>query len=133
MAARTEVDRGRVLVVEDEFLVSLGITTLLKDLGFTIAGLAARVAEASAMAHSEDLALAVLDINVAGEMSWPVALKLKARGVPILFLSGYLDSNVQRPPELLDVPICVKPLSESELNAVINQLTKLPQVADRAR
>jgi hypothetical protein len=94
MSVATGSQRGRVLVVEDEFLVSLGITALLEDTGF----------------------------NIAGESIWPVALTLKARGVPMLFLSGYLDANVRRPPELLDVPICVKPLSESEVSAVIDQL-----------
>jgi DNA-binding response OmpR family regulator len=122
MAVHIDSQRGGVLIVEDEYLVSLGITALLEDLGFSIAGLAARVTDASAFAQTENLALAVLDINVAGEMSWPVALTLKNRGVPILFLSGYLDSNVQRPAELADVPICVKPLSEREVSAVVDRL-----------
>jgi DNA-binding response OmpR family regulator len=122
------IDCGKVLVVEDEFLVSLAVTSFLEDLGFAVAPLGARVSEACALAESEDLVLAILDINVAGEMSWPVARILKARRIPMLFLSGYSEANIQRPPELADVPICVKPLVEDDVRAVIDKLLGLDGV-----
>lgn len=112
---------GQVLVVEDEFLVSLGITSLLEDLGFTIVGPAARVDDACKLASDGHFACAVLDINVAGEMSWPVARILKARNVPVVFLSGYLHSSVALPPDLADIPICLKPLDEAQITSVIDR------------
>jgi DNA-binding response OmpR family regulator len=78
----------RVLVVEDEFLVSLLTIDTLESVGCEIVGLATRVAEAAQLAQSEPLDAAVLDVNVGGEMIWPVAEELQRRGVPLLFLSA---------------------------------------------
>jgi len=122
MAAGTEATRGDVLVLEDEFLVSLSITALLEDLGFSVPALTARVSDACALIERRSFALAVLDINLAGEMSWPVARMLKERGTPFFFLSGYSDSSVQRPLELQSAPLCLKPLSDDEVARVIEQL-----------
>ena len=84
----------RVLVVEDEFLVSLATIDLLESIGCEIVGPAARLAAAVELAQSESLDAAVLDINIAGEMVWPVAEELQRRGVPFLFLSAYSHLNV---------------------------------------
>src|SRR5665213_1154951 len=79
----------RVLVVEDEFLVSLTTTDFLEDIGCEVVGPAASLAAAIRLAESEPLDAAVLDINIAGDMIWPVAEELRRRDVPFLFLSEY--------------------------------------------
>lgn len=78
----------RVLVVEAEFLVSLATTDLLENVGCEIVGPATSLAMAVRLAQSEPLDAAVLDIDVGGEMIWPVAEELDRRGVPFLFLSA---------------------------------------------
>ena len=84
----------RVLVVEDEYLVSLATTDLLESVGCVILGPEARLAKAVRLAQSEALDAAVLDIDVAGELVWPVADALLRRGVPFLFLSAYAHQDV---------------------------------------
>jgi DNA-binding NarL/FixJ family response regulator len=76
----------RVLVVEDEFLVSLATTDLLESIGCEIVGPAASLATAVQLAQLEALDAAVLDINIAGELIWPAAAELQHRRVPFLFV-----------------------------------------------
>jgi DNA-binding response OmpR family regulator len=88
------IARRRILVVEDEFLVALSTTDLLERAGCEIVGPAPRMAMALGLALSEKLDAAVVDINLAGEMIWPVAAVLKSRGVPFVFLSAYTPLSV---------------------------------------
>lgn len=67
----------------------LGVEDSLAALGHTIVGPASRVANALRMVETDTCDLALLDINVAGEESYPLAKELKARGIPFVFLSGY--------------------------------------------
>jgi CheY-like chemotaxis protein len=79
----------RVLVVEDESLVAMMLEEYLAELGCIVVGSAARLGEALEMAGSLEIDLAVLDLNLAGEMSYPVAELLQTRGVPLMFATGY--------------------------------------------
>src|SRR5512134_2155638 len=79
----------RVLCVEDEALVSMLVEDMLSDLGVEIVGPVATLEEALAYAREADIDAAVLDINVGGLLTYPVAEILQARGVPIIFSTGY--------------------------------------------
>ena len=111
----------RILVVEDEFLVSLATTDLLESIGCEIVGPAADLAAAIRLAQSESLDAAVLDINIAGEMIWPVAAELQHRGVPFLFLSA-LTSLMIFPEPFAAAPRLDKPL---EQNRFLRQLSAI--------
>jgi DNA-binding response OmpR family regulator len=78
----------RILVVEDEVLASLATIDLLEGLGCVIVGPAVRVAAALQLAQTESLDAAILDIDIAGEMVWPVAEELQRRNVPLIVLSA---------------------------------------------
>jgi CheY-like chemotaxis protein len=82
-------ERLRVLIVEDEMLVAMNIEDMLLDLGHEVAGLATRLAPALALAGESEIDAAVLDVNLAGEHSFPVADLLDKRGIPFLFATGY--------------------------------------------
>jgi DNA-binding response OmpR family regulator len=103
----------RVLVVEDDFLVSLATTDLLETMGCVIIGPACRVVAALQLAQTAELDAAVLDIDIAGEMVWPVAEELQRRNVPFLFLSAYPTSGV--PLLFAAAPHLEKPLRQEEL------------------
>jgi len=49
----------------------------------------------------------VLDVNLAGEMSYPVAELLRSRGVPFLFATGYGTDGL--PEGMRNVPVLSKP------------------------
>lgn len=101
----------RVLIVEDESLVAMLLETILEDMGCTPVGPAATVDEGLAMAESETLDAALLDVNVAGRQIFPVAETLKARGVPFVFSTGYGEGGL--PDEWRGQATLQKPFTES--------------------
>lgn len=102
------VSGRRVLVVEDEYLVALGLDDNLRSLGYTVVGPVASLAAALAAASTERLDAAILDVNLAGEPVYPAAAILSERGIPFIFCSGYTGS-VRMPPEFADAPRVAKP------------------------
>jgi CheY-like chemotaxis protein len=81
--------RPRVLIVEDDALISMLIEDMLAELGYEAVGPARRLERALAMASAENLDLAILDVNLGSEQSFPVAEVLQKRGVPFVFATGY--------------------------------------------
>ena len=81
--------RLRILIVEDEMLVAMNVEDMLLDLGHEVAGIASRLAPALALAAEAEIDAAILDVNLAGEASFPVAELLDERGIPFLFATGY--------------------------------------------
>ncbi|WP_236034080.1 response regulator [Belnapia mucosa] len=83
----------RILIVEDEALVTMLLEDELSDAGAEVVGSARTVSEAlqiiERVAQDGGLDAAVLDINLAGEAVTPVANQLAALGVPFLFATGY--------------------------------------------
>jgi CheY-like chemotaxis protein len=93
-----------VLIVEDEFLLGLSLLEDLTQAGADVVGPVSTISEALQLLASEAFDLALLDINIRGEMSFPVADALVARQVPLIFLTGYeadvLPDRLQRLPRL---------------------------------
>ncbi len=110
----------RVLVVEDEVMVSWMLEDMLTDSGYEIVGPAASVNQALAMVEAEAIDLAILDINLNGERSYPVADALIARGVPFAFSTGYNKEGM--PVCYRDFPVLQKPLIMAELTLVLSKL-----------
>jgi DNA-binding response OmpR family regulator len=110
----------RVLVVEDEMLISMLIEDVLADQHCVVVGPFNRVPDALQAAQSQPLDLAVLDVNIAGTKVYPIAEQLDVRGIPFLLLSGYGKSAVP-----VDHPTwraCVKPFKTDELIAILESL-----------
>jgi CheY-like chemotaxis protein len=109
----------RVFVVEDEALVSILVETILEDIGCQVAGPYMRVSEAQAALDGETgvLDAALLDVNVAGQTVFPVAEALIARGVPVVFATGYGEAGV--PAGLRDWPTLQKPYTAADVEAAL--------------
>lgn len=103
----------KVLVVEDEGFVALLIEDMLSDLGCEIVASVAELQKACAVAAAEEIDLAVLDVNLGGERSFPVAEVLRERGVPFIFSTGYGTAGL--PPEFIGCPVLAKPFSAKGL------------------
>lgn len=86
---------GRLLVVEDEPLIAMALAQDLSKLGWDIVGPAGTVDEALRLVADKLPDAAVLDVNLGGELVYPIAEWLRARGVPFVFCSGYehLDTH----------------------------------------
>jgi DNA-binding response OmpR family regulator len=78
----------RVLVVEDEMMVSMLIEDMLSDLGCKVVGPASRLEEAIALVESHEIDCAVLDVNLGGQPIFPLADILRAKGAPFAFATG---------------------------------------------
>ena len=90
----TDQAAKRILIVEDEFLVALHLEDLLTDMGHHVVGPCSRIQNAIELARTENIDFAVLDINVAGTRSFPVADVLRQRRIPFVFASGYGDEGL---------------------------------------
>ncbi len=84
----------RILIVEDETLISMLFEDILSDFGCDVVGPALNIRQATALANEAGIDVAVLDVNVGGEPIYPVAEILEGRGVPIIFSSGYGSSGL---------------------------------------
>lgn len=79
----------RILIVEDEFLIAGTACEMLEELGAVIVGPASTVADALALVDKEPIDIALLDINLYGQSSAPVASRLESQRIPVVFATGY--------------------------------------------
>jgi CheY-like chemotaxis protein len=107
----------RALIVEDEMFVAILIEDMLLELGYDVAGMASRVATALPLVGTLDFDFAILDVNLAGEMSFPVADALAERGLPYFFASGYGQLGIVAPHA--HRPVLSKPFSTKDLQSAI--------------
>jgi CheY-like chemotaxis protein len=112
----------KVLVVEDNYLVAELVRSLFEECGSETVGPAARVDSALALIDEDgDLDGAVLDINLAGEYCFPIAERLRQRGVPFFFLTGYDEGQIV-PAQFRDVPRLAKPFDNYKVQCVAAQI-----------
>ena len=108
----------RLLVVEDEYMVADHIGMMLDDLGCEVAGFASTVAEALDLVRSERLDGVLLDGNLNGESSGPVAIELRSRSIPFVVATGY--GKLELDAEALNgAPRLAKPFSTREFERVL--------------
>ena len=116
--------KRRALVVEDEVLVGMLVEDMLGELGCEVAALSSHLEQALQIAASGTFDFAVLDVNLNGRHSFPVADVLRGRGVPFLFATGY-GANIL-PERHAGAVILHKPFSLDELRAGLARLFPLP-------
>jgi CheY-like chemotaxis protein len=101
----------RVLIVEDEILILMMIEDMLTDLGCESIAVASKVDQAITLVEGQVFDAAMLDINLNGIPSYPIADALTARGVPYFFSTGngvkdmkegYRDQDVLKKPFTFD-------------------------------
>jgi two-component sensor histidine kinase len=102
----------RILLVEDEPLIGLMMTTILTDLGVEVTGPIGSVADAFIAANNHFDA-AVLDVNVGGQVIYPVADVLCEKGVHVVFVTGYENSGIE--PRFKDTALLPKPIDPEAL------------------
>jgi CheY-like chemotaxis protein len=108
-----------ILVVDDETLIAMLLEDMLVDIGCIVVGPAPSVAMATALIETEGQTLdgALLDINLRGELVYPVADALAERGVPFVFVSGYASHGIDA--RYAAVPALAKPVSLATLEVAV--------------
>ena len=101
-------------------LVAMSIEDMLLELGHEVAGLASRLGPALALARESRFDAAMLDVNLAGEPSFPVADLLIERGIPFLFATGYGRRGIEE--KYRDHPMLQKPFLTAELEAALTAI-----------
>ncbi len=109
----------RVMVVEDEALVAMLVEDALLDAGAEVVGPAATVADALALMRLRMPEAAVLDLNLAGETSTPVADELAKHGIPFVVATGYGADGL--PPGHTNAPVLAKPYDPADLTAALER------------
>lgn len=113
----------RVLVVEDSALILMEVESAIEDAGGEVVGPATRLGQATALAETEEFDVALLDVNLDGEMTYPVADALARRAKPFVLATGY-DPQTSIAAEYRDRPVLRKPYTGEGLVQVLRELLK---------
>lgn len=80
-----------ILVLEDDALLAMDMEDFLSDLGVDVIGPVSDIAAALEKISATDLDGAVIDLNLKGELSFPVIERLRAESIPFVICSGYAE------------------------------------------
>lgn len=110
----------RLLIVEDEMMVSMLLEDMLRDMGHEVVGPATRLEAAVEKAGSAEIDGAILDLNLNGVSTYPVAEVLQKRGIPFIFATGYGSSALVD--RYRQIPTLQKPFLRSEMEAALRTM-----------
>ena len=111
--------RCRVLVVEDEALIAILMEDMVRDFGSEVVGPSATLEHAIRLASDDTINAAILDINLAGAVVFPVADALRERGTPIIFATGYGAKAL--PPRFAGSLTVAKPFTYASLASCLRE------------
>lgn len=115
------VEGLRLLLVEDEYLLALHLCEILEDMGAEVVGPVASVEDAlTLLDRGEHIDAGILDVDLRGQTTEPIADVLVVRGVPFVFASGY--SREMLPGPHRSAPLCSKPIDPQQLANAVAQL-----------
>jgi CheY-like chemotaxis protein len=106
-----------VLIIEDESLVTMFLEDVLVDIGCSVVGVASRFEDAMDKARTLSFDVAILDVNLDGEQTFPIAEALVQRGTPFVFATGYGAATL--PAHMQGVPVLQKPFQQEDLERVL--------------
>ncbi len=113
--------RLRVMVLEDEPLAAMALEDMLVDLGFITQGPFMELDDATDFVrdHAAEIDVAILDVNIHGDLSFDLAALLQQRNIPFFFCSGYSKDSFD--PRWRRWPNLGKQYSEARLTAMIEE------------
>jgi CheY-like chemotaxis protein len=109
---------ARILVVEDEYMLADALADGLTALGAQVVGPVGGLGEALTLVAAAEIDGAVLDINLRGEMVFPLADALAGRGIPYVFATGYGRESI--PVRHQDAPTLSKPVDVAALKSLLD-------------
>ena len=130
---RISISGNRVMIVEDEALVAMVVTESLTSLGCSVVGPFSRCSDALAAIEADEIDAAILDVNLDGEMVYPLAELLTERGVPFIFVTGYGAESIDE--RFTHIPVIQKPVERHVLQRifVVSADAKPKPVRERLR
>ena len=113
-------DGKTILVVEDEAMIGMMLEDYLDTLGYRLYAIAASVDEACDQARKGGFDVALVDCNLRGEKSWPVADILAESGIPFIFATGGIADDL--PQHHADRPTLAKPYTIGAVERALNKV-----------
>jgi|SRR6266436_2495569 len=107
----------RLLVVEDIFLIAESLSALLRDYGCDVIGPVAHLERGLDLAREGRLDGAILDVDLHGKLSFPIADALNQRAIPYFFVTGYSEDIF--PAKYQDMPHLGKPFKAADLEQML--------------
>ena len=120
--AATNPHDKRVLLVEDEPLVSMMLADMLSAFGHKVDGPYSRFNDAILAAKSNNLQAGILDVNLGGEKTYAVANILTDRKIPFAFVTGYGPDSIVS--AFAHAPVLQKPIEAAKLHALLQQIVR---------
>jgi len=111
--------RRRVLVIEDEGMLAMLLEDMLGALGHEVIGTAGRMDRAARLVSETSADVVILDVNLNGEQTYPLAHTLASRGIPFIFATGYGAAGLKE--EWRSAPALQKPYQAQDLERVMRQ------------
>lgn len=122
-AGSPDLSNSRILIVEDEYYLADDLARVLERLGAEVIGPVGSLDEAEVLVSEGKFDCAILDINLRGEMAFPIADRLESKGIPFIVASGYNSAAI--PDRFLAVPRVEKPFNPREVIAAIPNLLEI--------
>jgi CheY-like chemotaxis protein len=117
---RRPLEGRSILIVEDRYFIASEIASEVRRLGGRVVGPSGSVARAAALLAGQRVDLGLLDVNLEGELVFPIAEALVERGIPFIFLTGYDEANL--PEGWRDRPLLEKPVSARALSEALSRV-----------
>ena len=108
----------RIMIVEDDFLVGIGLKKMLEKVGCEVFGPLPTIVEGHRMLEGEAIDIAVFDLNVIGGSIIPLAEDMRDRGLPFIFVTGFTNPQ-QLTEEMKTRPCLQKPVNEQTLYEIL--------------
>jgi DNA-binding response OmpR family regulator len=108
-----------VLVVEDEYYVAVEVVRLLREYGAQVLGPLGDEAQVRELLGRTRPDCVLLDVNLGGDSTYPLARELIREGVAIVFTTGYGCDSL--PIGLEHVPCLAKPIPDPELLGAVSR------------
>jgi CheY-like chemotaxis protein len=126
--------KAKILIVEDERIVTLDIQDYLVSLGYEVSATAVSGEEAIRKAAQTNPDLVLMDVKLKGEMDGvEAAEQIQARlGVPVIYMSAFSDwTTIQRAKATRPFAYLLKPVEESHLSSIL-EMALYQSTADKA-
>lgn len=115
------MEKPHVLMAEDEVFIAMMLEDILADEGYHVHA-ATSLAEGLALAEQSHFDAAILDVNLGRSLVFPLAERLREKGVPFVFASGYGSEGI--PAGFSHYPVLMKPFDAKTLLSALEKLVR---------
>jgi two-component SAPR family response regulator len=119
MSATRLLAGRKILVIEDEFLVAMEVSQMIRNLGGEVVGPVSTVALAENLLADSSVNGAVVDVRLGRETSTGLVEGLRTRGVPVILTTGYAEESLTG--GLTQIPRLSKPYSKSSFEEIVKR------------